>query len=123
PREGVTLELRRRAKTSNFGVSYGQTDFGLGRQLGIPRKEAQKCIAKYFERYQGVAAYMERMITEARRDGAVKTLLGRRRAIRDINSENRVLRGMAERIARNAPIQGTAADIIKIAMVRVARRL
>ena len=98
-------------------------DFGLSRQLGIPRAEAARYIATYFERYSGVKRYMERTIAEARALGYVTTLFGRRRALPDINNRNRTVRQFAERTAINTPIQGTAADIIKLAMVNVDRRL
>ena len=119
----VDGELRRRAKAINFGVIYGQTDFGLARGLGIPKAEARKFIDAYFARYAGVAAYLERSVAEARERGYCTTLLGRRRTMADLRSANRNVRMAAERVARNTPIQGTAADILKMAMVRVAEVL
>ena len=118
---GVTPELRRRAKVINFGILYGMSPFGLSRELGIPPGEARGYIEQYFARYPGVRAYVERVKEEARRDGYVGTLLGRRRRLRDIGSRNKVLREAAERMAVNTPIQGSAADIIKLAMLRVDR--
>ncbi len=118
PHDEVDPELRSRAKAINFGVIYGQTDYGLSQQLGIPRKEARTFIEKYFERYTGVRAYMERVIEEARSGEGVKTMLGRRRFLPAITSRNHAERTYAERMARNTPVQGTAADIIKLAMVR-----
>lgn len=123
PLAEVTREMRARAKAVNFGIVYGISDFGLSRQLGIPRAEAARYIATYFERYSGVKRYIERTIAEARALGYVMTLFGRRRALPDINNRNRTVRQFAERTAINTPIQGTAADIIKLAMVNVDRRL
>lgn len=117
----VTPELRRRAKVINFGILYGMSPFGLSRELGIPPGEARRYIEQYFSRYPGVLSYVERVKEEARRDGYVGTLLGRRRRLRDIGSRNKVLREAAERMAVNTPIQGSAADIIKLAMLRVDR--
>ena len=119
----VTSEMRRKAKTANFGIIYGISTFGLSERLNIPRKEAAQLIEGYFETYPGVKAYMDRSIAEAKETGEVTTLLGRRRRLPDINSGNAVVRGYAERNAINAPIQGTAADIIKLAMIDIARRL
>ncbi len=117
----VTPELRRRAKVINFGILYGMSPFGLSRELGIGAREARQYIDQYFSRYPGVAEYIERVKEQARKDGYVRTILGRRRFLRDINSRNKVLRESAERMAINAPIQGSAADIIKIAMIRIDR--
>ena len=117
----VTPELRRRAKVINFGILYGMSPFGLSRELGIGAREAKQHIDQYFSRYPGVGEYIERVKEQARKDGYVRTILGRRRYIRDINSRNKVLREAAERMAINAPIQGSAADIIKIAMIRIDR--
>lgn len=119
----VTREMRGRAKTANFGIIYGISAFGLSERLTIGRKEAKELIDGYFASYPGVKAYMEDSIRKAREKGFVTTMFGRRRYIRDINSRNQVVRGNAERNAINAPIQGTAADIIKIAMVRIHERL
>jgi DNA polymerase-1 len=115
----VTPELRRAAKAVNFGIVYGISDFGLAQNLGITRKEAAAYIEQYFNRYQGVKRYQERILEEARRDGYVKTLMNRRRYLPDIQSRNYHLRSFTERAAINTPIQGTAADIIKLAMLRV----
>jgi len=119
----VTAEMRRRAKAFNYGIAYGISDFGLAAQLSIGRDEARVFMDTYFARYPRVAEYMRTVVEQARRDGYVRTLLGRRRYLPDILSRNRVIREAAERIAINAPIQGTAADIIKIAMLRVDREL
>jgi DNA polymerase-1 len=105
----------------NFGIRYGMSPFGLSRELGIGAREAKQYIDQYFSRYPGVGEYIERVKEQARKDGYVRTILGRRRYIRDINSRNKVLRESAERMAINAPIQGSAADIIKIAMIRIDR--
>jgi DNA polymerase-1 len=121
--EQVNSEHRRVAKAVNFGVIYGQSDWGLARQLRIPKAEARRYIDEYFERYAGVRLYMEQLIAEARQRGEVLTLLGRRRPIPEINSSSFRLRGNAERMARNTPIQGTAADLIKLAMIRVDQEL
>lgn len=123
PLDEVTGTMRTRAKAVNFGIVYGISDFGLAKQLDISRKEAGKYIDSYFERYTGVKKYMEDMVAQARKDGYVQTLFGRRRYLPDINSRNFNLRGFAERTAINTPIQGTAADIIKIAMVNVQKVL
>ena len=123
PREEVTGEMRRRAKTANFGIIYGISAFGLSSRLDIPRSEAAALIDGYFDSFPGVKRYMDETIERAHRDGYVDTLFGRRRYLQNINSRNRNLVANAERMAINAPIQGTAADIIKVAMVRVARRL
>ncbi|MFH1129795.1 MAG: DNA polymerase I, partial [Pseudomonadota bacterium] len=115
----LTDEQRRVAKAVNFGVIYGQTDWGLARQLRIPKHKAKQYIDGYFQRYAGVKEFMEKTINDARSSGMVRTLLGRRRPIPDINSQKSAARLYAERIARNTPIQGTAADLIKLAMIRV----
>ncbi len=119
PASEVTPELRRRAKVINFGILYGMSPFGLSRELGIGGKEAKEFIDRYFDRFPKVREYIEREKRKAAADGYVRTILGRRRYLRDINSRNRVLREAAERMAINAPIQGSAADIIKLAMVRI----
>jgi DNA polymerase-1 len=121
PSSGVTPELRRRAKVINFGILYGMSPFGLSRELDIGAREAKQYIDQYFLRYPGVYRYIEKLKEQARKDGYVHTLLGRRRFLRDINSQNKVLRESAERMAINTPIQGSAADIIKLAMIRVDR--
>lgn len=115
----VTREMRRRAKTVNFGIIYGISAFGLSERLDIPRREAAELIAHYFEQYPGIREFMERQKAFAAEHGYVETLCRRRRYLPDIRSNNSVVRGMAERNAINAPIQGTAADMIKIAMIRV----
>lgn len=121
--ELVTSEMRRVAKTINFGIVYGMSSYGLASQLHVSRKEAQTFIDRYFAHFSGIKDYMEAMIRQARKDGFVTTLLGRRRFLPDINSTNRNQREFAERTAINTPIQGTAADIIKLAMLRVHREL
>ena len=118
----VTSEERRRAKTANFGIIYGISAFGLSQRLEIPRKEAKEIIEGYFASYPRVKEYMERVVEQARADGFVTTIFGRRRYLNDIASRNAVARGLAERNAVNAPIQGSAADIMKIAMIEVSRR-
>ena len=123
PLEEVTSELRTRAKAVNFGIVYGISDYGLGKQLGISRNEAAKYIDSYFQRYTGVKKYMEDMVATARKNGYVATLFGRRRYLPDINNSNFNLRSFAERTAINTPIQGTAADIIKLAMINVQEAL
>ncbi len=119
----VTREMRSSAKTANFGIIYGISTFGLAERLNIGRKEAKELIDGYFASYPGVKLYMEESIRTARELGYVKTMFGRRRYLRDIHSRNQVIRGMAERNAINAPIQGSAADIIKIAMVRIFEKM
>ncbi len=116
----VTPDMRRKAKTANFGIIYGVSSFGLAQRLSIPRGEASDIIKAYFEQFPSIRGYMDRVIQQAREQGYVETVLGRKRYLRDINSRNPTLRGYSERNAINAPIQGTAADMIKIAMVRVA---
>ncbi|MDX9835278.1 MAG: DNA polymerase I, partial [Desulfobulbus sp.] len=121
--ELVTAEMRRVAKTINFGIVYGMSSFGLASQLHVSRKEAQTFIDRYFAHFSGIKKFMESIVEQARADGFVTTLLGRRRYLADINSTKRVRREFAERTAINAPIQGTAADIIKLAMLRVHHEL
>jgi DNA polymerase-1 len=123
PLEEVTSDMRRKAKTANFGIIYGISIFGLSDRLGVPRAEAKELIDGYFETYPAVKTYMDNAIQQAKEKGYVETMLGRKRFLADINSQNNVVRGFAERNAINAPIQGTAADIIKIAMVRIQKRL
>jgi DNA polymerase-1 len=115
----VTADHRRQAKVVNFGIVYGLSAFGLSQNLGIETSEAKKFIEAYFEKYKGVRAFIDRTLDETRRDGRVKTLFGRIRPIPDINSKNYNLRGFAERTAVNTPLQGTAADLIKLAMIRI----
>jgi DNA polymerase I len=119
----VTREMRGKAKTANFGIIYGISSFGLSERLNIGRKEAKDLIDGYFNSYPGVKTYMDASIRNAREKGFVTTMFGRRRYLRDILSRNQVVRGNAERNAINAPIQGTAADIIKIAMVRIYEKM
>ncbi len=118
--EEVTPEQRRNAKAVNFGIIYGQSAFGLSQSLGIPRKEAAAMIDEYFKQYPGIKQYMSNTIHFAQEHGYVETILGRRRYLRDINSKNFTVRGFAERNAINAPIQGSAADMIKVAMIHIA---
>jgi len=115
----VTSDMRRKAKTANFGIIYGISAFGLSQRLSIPRGEAKEIIDAYFKEFPAVKAYMDGVIEKARTDEFVETILGRRRYLRDINSRNQTMRGFAERNAINAPIQGSAADLIKVAMIRV----
>ncbi len=119
----VTREQRGKAKTANFGIIYGISAFGLAQRMNIPRKEAKELIDSYFSTYTRVREYMNECIAAARQNNYVETMLGRRRYLRDINSRNAVVRGFAERNAINAPIQGSAADIIKIAMIRIQNKL
>lgn len=119
----VTAEMRRRAKAINFGVVYGQQSWGLSQGLGIPVAEAEDFIRRYFEKYAGVKVWIDATLAEARKKGYVTTLAGRRRPVPDILSQNFSIRGFAERIAVNTPIQGTSADIIKMAMIRVQREI
>ena len=119
--DDVTQDMRRRAKEVNFGIIYGISPFGLSQNLDIPRGEAKEIIDAYFDEFKNVKLYMDRSIKEARSKKQVKTLLGRRRFLRDIDSRNYTLRGFAERNAINSPIQGTAADIIKLAMVSISK--
>ena len=123
PMEEVTKEMRRNAKAVNFGIIYGQTDYGLSKELGISRAEAKAYIENYFNRYSGVKQWIEKAIGEARTTGISTTMMGRKRYIKDINSKNFNLRSFAERTAVNTPIQGSAADIIKRAMLKVQGRL
>jgi DNA polymerase-1 len=117
----VDSTKRRNAKAVNFGIIYGQSAFGLSQNLGIPRKEAADIIEQYFAQYPGIKNYMADTMNFARQNGFVQTLMGRRRYLRDINSANQTVRGFAERNAINAPIQGSAADMIKIAMINIHR--
>lgn len=119
--EEVTSDMRRNAKAVNFGIIYGQSAFGLSQSLGIPRKEAAAIIDQYFAQYTGIRKYMGDIIDFAKERGYVETLLKRRRYLRDINSANMTVRGFAERNAINAPIQGSAADLIKIAMINIQK--
>ncbi|MGC2696194.1 MAG: DNA polymerase I [Candidatus Angelobacter sp.] len=116
-------EHRRRAKAVNFGIVYGLSPFGLAQQLGIEQREAKKFIDAYFEKYSGVRRFIDRVLDETRREQSVKTLFGRSRPIPDINSKNANMRGFAERTAVNTPLQGTAADLIKLAMIHIDQEL
>ncbi|MDF2156341.1 DNA polymerase I [Algoriphagus sp. CAU 1675] len=119
PLEEVTSDMRRKAKTANFGIIYGISAFGLSQRLSIPRTEAKEIIDAYFKEFPAVKEYMDGAIEKARKNEYVETILGRRRYLRDINSRNQTMRGFAERNAINAPIQGSAADLIKVAMIHV----
>jgi DNA polymerase-1 len=119
PTSSVTAEHRRIAKAINYGLSYGQSDFGLAQVLRIPRGQARAYIESYFQRYAGLRAYMDRAIAEARATAESVTLLGRRRPLPEIRSTRAQDRTYAERMARNTPIQGSAADLLKLAMLRV----
>jgi DNA polymerase-1 len=123
PIDAVTAQQRERAKAVNFGIVYGQTPFGLAQQLGIGTDEAADFISRYFDRYRGVQQYIENCLSQARDSGVTRTLFGRLRQHPEINSRNGMRRSMAERTAINSPIQGTAADIIKLAMIRIAHEL
>jgi DNA polymerase I len=123
PVESMDKETRARAKAVNFGIVYGISPFGLAAQLGIPQAEARAYIDRYFARYQGVQAFIEKTLAETRRTGSVRTLFGRVRPIPDIQSRNPNQRGFAERTAVNTPLQGTAADLIKLAMIALDRKL
>jgi DNA polymerase-1 len=116
-------ETRNRAKAVNFGIVYGISAFGLAAQLGIPQAEAKAYIDRYFARYQGVREFIERTLAQTRKDGSVRTMFGRMRPIPDIESRNPNQRGFAERTAINTPLQGTAADLIKLAMISLDRKL
>jgi len=119
PLEEVTKDMRSKAKAVNFGIIYGQGAFGLAQNLGIPRGEAKSIIDAYFSQFAQLKSYQHETIEFARKNGYIETILGRRRYLADINSANAVVRGFAERNAINAPIQGSAADIIKVAMVNL----
>ena len=121
--ENMDKETRGRAKAVNFGIVYGISAFGLAAQLGIPQAEARAYIDRYFARYEGVKAFIEKTLEETRRTGSVRTLFGRVRPIPDIESRNPNQRGFAERTAVNTPLQGTAADLIKLAMIAIDRKL
>lgn len=123
PIDEVTSEMRNKAKAVNFGVIYGMSDYGLVQATGISREEAAAFISLYFERYSGVKEYLETTKEQARKSGFVQTIMGRRRFIPEINSANRMIRAAAERMAINAPVQGTSADIIKVAMLNIYREM
>ena len=115
--------MRSRAKAVNFGIVYGIGAFSLSKDIGVTRAEADRYIKNYLETYKGVAAYMENAIKDAKENGYVTTAFGRRRYLPELSASNRNIKAFGERVARNAPIQGTAADIIKIAMIKVSERL
>ena len=119
----ITQDMRRTAKVINFGIIYGMSGYGLAKELGVSQREAQNYIDAYFERYKGVKNYIERILKEARSNGFVKTMFGRIRYVPEINNHDNSVRQVGERIAMNTPIQGTAADIIKLAMVSIHRKL
>lgn len=123
PIEKVSKDMRSKAKTANFGIIYGISSFGLSQRLNIPRREAKSLIDGYFRSYPSIKKYMDLGIENARSKGYVETLFGRRRYLKDINADNHIIRGNSERNAINAPVQGSAADIIKIAMIRIHREL
>ena len=121
--ELITKEMRRAAKTVVFGIVYGISPFGLSQNIGVSQAEAKKYIDAYFERYAGVRALMDRTIAEAKEKGYTTTILGRRRPIPELQSSDPTQRGFGERMAVNSPIQGSAADLIKVAMINVSKRL
>ena len=123
PVETMDKETRNRAKAVNFGIVYGISAFGLAAQLGISQSEAKEYIDRYFARYQGVKAFIDRTLEETRKQGSVRTMFGRMRPIPDIESRNSNQRGFAERTAINSPLQGTGADLIKLAMIAIDRQL
>jgi DNA polymerase-1 len=120
--EEVSSDERRSAKTANFGIIYGISAFGLAQRLDISNRDAKELITNYFDTYPGVKQYMDDAVAKATTEGYVETMFGRRRTLHDITSSNRTVRGLAERNAINAPIQGSAADIMKLAMVEIYRR-
>ena len=123
PKEEVTKEQRSSAKAVNFGIVYGISDFGLSEQLGISKKKAKEYIEQYLEKYSGIKKFMDDIVEIAKKQGYVETLFHRRRYIPEINSNNYMVRKFGERVAMNTPIQGTAADIMKIAMIDVYNKL
>ena len=123
PFDEVTPLQRRNAKAVNFGIVYGISSFGLSQDLSISRKEAAEYIEKYFETYPGIKQFLDQSVADAKEKGYVTTLFGRRRPVPELSSSNFMQRSFGERVAMNSPIQGTAADIIKIAMIRVNERL
>ena len=123
PEDLVTKDMRRMAKAVNFGIVYGISSFGLSENLNIPVKESKAFIDSYFECYPGIKVYMDEVVSEAHKNGYVKTLFGRKRSIPELNNKNYLIRSSGERIALNTPIQGTAADILKMAMVKIATEL
>ena len=123
PMNEVTDLQRRNAKAVNFGIVYGISSFGLSQDLSISRKEAAEYINKYFETYPGVKTYLDKLVSDAKEQGYVSTLFGRKRPIPELSSSNFMQRSFGERVAMNSPLQGTAADIMKIAMIRVFERM
>ena len=123
PVDSVSKQLRSRAKAVNFGIVYGISEFGLAEQTGINRKEAKDFMDQYLEHYSGIKHYMEDIVDEAKAKGCIDTMFGRRRYIPELKSNNYMVRKFGERVAMNTPIQGTAADIMKIAMINVYRKL
>jgi DNA polymerase-1 len=123
PADQMDKQTRNRAKAVNFGIVYGISAFGLAAQLGIPQAEARAYIERYFARYEGVKRFIEKTLEQTRREGSVRTMFGRVRPIPDIESRNPNQRGFAERTAINTPLQGTAADLIKLAMIAIDRQL
>lgn len=123
PVEDVTPLMRSRAKAVNFGIIYGMSDFSLGKDLNIPRKEAKEYMDIYFNRYPNIKKYLDGVIESTIENGYITTMFNRRRFIKEIESSNKITKALGERLAMNAPIQGTAADIIKIAMIKVYNRL
>ena len=123
PIDDVTRNQRNNAKTINFGIIYGVSAFGLSQQTDLSRKNAKELIEKYYQTYPNLKNYIKNQISKAREKGYVETVLGRRRYLREINSQNAIVRGSAERNAINAPVQGSAADIIKIAMIKISEKL
>jgi DNA polymerase-1 len=123
PIEETTADHRRKIKAMNYGLAYGLSVYGLSQQLNIPTDEARALMDEYFERFGGVRDYLQAVVAQARQDGYTQTILGRRRYLPDLISDNRQRREMAERMALNAPIQGSAADIIKVAMLHVDRAI
>ncbi|MDE5778110.1 MAG: DNA polymerase I, partial [Lachnospiraceae bacterium] len=123
PIEEVTKEMRYKAKAVNFGIVYGISAFGLSEDLNISKKEAEDYIQSYFKTYPGVKSFLDSTVAEAKESGMIKTMFGRIRQIPELTSSNFMQRSFGERVAMNSPIQGTAADIIKIAMIRVHKRL
>lgn len=119
----MTPELRKRAKAVNFGIMYGISAFGLAKDIGVSKREADEYIKHYMAAYPAISEYLKNVVTDAKRDGYVSTIYGRRRYIPEINSSKKMLVSFAERVARNTPIQGAAADIIKKAMVDTAETL
>ena len=120
PQESIDAELRRRIKAMSYGLAYGLSAYGLSAQLGVGTDEAKALMADYFARFGGIRDFLQEVVERARMTGYTETILGRRRYLPDLTSDNRQRREMAERMALNAPIQGSAADVIKVAMLRVA---